>query len=90
MNTTDNDHHYYLSETHMDQAFMDNLAKQLGIPKDVQDTLDAGSAHPFTCRCDTCRKWWKAMGPQNMDESALPSFVPDYGPFSREEIEGVS
>lgn len=71
----------------MDQPFKDKPAEQLGIPKDVQDTLDVGSDHPFMCKCETCRQWWIAMGPYNFEDADKPGFIPHYGPFTQGEIE---
>lgn len=71
----------------MSREFMDNLAAQLGIPKEKQAALDVGSNHPFTCRCSTCRDWWKLMGPENAPE-VEEGEEPEYGPFTKEEIEG--
>jgi hypothetical protein len=56
----------------------DAIARMLGIPPDEQKALDAGSNHPYRCRCEKCRQWWKLMG---ADENGK------YGPFAREEIE---
>lgn len=39
------------------------LAADLGVEPEEQDILLTGSEHPYTCRCDTCREWWKMMGP---------------------------
>lgn len=58
----------------------DKLAKILGIPKETQNILDAGSSHKPSCRCETCRRWWQKMGPE--DDPRGP-----YGPFTIEEIE---
>lgn len=68
----------------MNQAEKDRLARLLGISKEDQQVLDAGSAHSFNCRCETCRRWWKKMGPQDADENGRGT---DYGPFTKEEIE---
>lgn len=61
----------------MDQANKDKLAKALGIPPEEQAVLDSGGDHPFTCTCETCRNWWKLMGPDG----------DTYGPFKPEDIE---
>lgn len=56
----------------------DALARQLGIPPADQAALDSGSAHPYACRCEVCRRWWRLMGAD-----------PDtgrFGPFTREEV----
>ena len=58
----------------------DKLAKALGLDKETQNTLDAGNAHPVHCTCETCKRWWQAMGPE--DDPRGP-----YGPFTIEEIE---
>lgn len=39
------------------------LAAGLGIPPEERDILLTGGDHPYFCRCDTCREWWKMMGP---------------------------
>ena len=36
--------------------------------------------HPYGCRCDKCKQWWKDMGPDPDDGG--------YGPFTAEEILG--
>lgn len=73
----------------MNQEQRDNLAASLGITPEEQISLDAGSNHPFTCRCETCRKWWVLCGPENEDEADEPGYVPKYGPFTQAEIEGA-
>ncbi len=35
--------------------------------------------HPYDCRCDSCRQWWRDMGPDPETDA--------YGPFTKEEIE---
>lgn len=59
------------------QARLDEIAAALRIPKVSQEVLDAGSNHPYSCRCETCWRWWKLMGPS--DDGG-------YGPFTEEEI----
>lgn len=61
----------------------DKLAAALGIDKDEQAVLDAGSSHRFGCRCRVCLAWWKMMGPQDADEEGNGT---DYGPFTAEEV----
>lgn len=39
------------------------LAADLGIPPEERDILLTGADHDYMCRCDTCREWWKMMGP---------------------------
>ena len=56
------------------QAVIWESARKAGVDGIV---LEA-TAHPYTCRCEKCRMWWKVMGPEE-DGS--------YGPFTREEIE---
>lgn len=68
----------------MTNEFMKQLGDALGIPEAEQKILDAGSNHIFGCRCETCRQWWKLMGPADADDDGNGS---DYGPFSKEEIE---
>ena len=53
------------------------LAGALGID-DWEDLL-AASDHPYGCRCEKCREWWRRMGPD-----------PDtgqFGPFTKDEID---
>lgn len=54
------------------------FAKLLGIPDETRDVLNTGSAHPYNCRCETCRQWWKAMGPDDGTGR--------HGPFTDDEI----
>lgn len=60
----------------MNQDQKDKLADALGIDKDTQQILDIGSSHNSSCRCEICRQWWIAMGPDG----------DSYGPFTRDEI----
>lgn len=53
------------------------LAEALGVTPGEREVLDAGSSHKSNCRCETCRRWWELVGP---DEDG------NYGPFSAEEI----
>jgi len=68
----------------MNQGQKDALARALGISPEDQQSLDAGGGHHYTCRCETCRKWWKLMGPADADEDGKGT---DYGPFTKEEVE---
>ncbi len=68
------------------QDFKDHLAESMGLSKEDRFVLDEGSNHPFSCKCETCRKWWIAMGPQNQ-EDVDDGAEPDYGPFTKQEIE---
>lgn len=45
---------------------------------DVENLRFAGD-HPYYCRCERCRRWWKSVGPDPDTDR--------YGPFSKEEIE---
>jgi len=63
----------------MDQNILDKIACALGIDKETQSILDIGSAHPPNCLCETCRRWWRHVGPETAEHP--------YGPFSIEEIE---
>lgn len=45
------------------------------------DNLIESGNHPYRCRCPKCKQFWKSLGP-DPDTN-------EYGPFSREEIEGV-
>lgn len=74
----------------MNQNFKDQMAASLGIDKPTQEALDVGSEHNFRCRCDVCRQWWVAMGPDNFEDADSPNYVPTYGPFTQAEIEGKS
>jgi len=56
-----------------------DLARALGIDATEQAILDSGSAHPFTCRCHLCLRWWVLMGPQDVAGK-------EYGPFTEEEV----
>lgn len=67
----------------MNQDQKDRLAAALGIPKNVQRVLDVGGSHPYSCRCDVCKEFWREMGPEQNGEGSV-----SYGPFTREEIEG--
>jgi hypothetical protein len=51
----------FAREGTMNQDFCDRLAKALGIPKEEQAALDAGSDHPYSCTCGTCREWWRLI-----------------------------
>lgn len=48
------------------------LKDRLGISNDFAEATN----HPYTCRCDKCREWWRKMGPDD----------DGYGPFTEEEI----
>lgn len=50
------------------------------------DAIEEGSNHPYTCRCDTCRQWWRNIGPE-LDLDGDGNEVRTYGPFKAEEIE---
>lgn len=55
------------------QDSIDRLREYLSTSKDFIDA----SNHPYSCRCDKCRDWWKAVGPDRAS----------YGPFTKEEID---
>ena len=55
------------------QNFLDDYAQQHGISKEFVECSD----HPYTCRCDGCKDWWRKMGPDDED---------GYGPFTAEEL----
>lgn len=57
---------------HQEQA----IADILGIDTETKAVLDAGSDHVFSCRCEVCRRWWAAMGPEDGS----------YGPFTEQEV----
>jgi hypothetical protein len=66
----------------MNQNQRDVLARQLDIPADEQAVLDAGSEHPFHCRCAVCLTWWVLMGPDGE-----PDDPGAYGPFTKREVD---
>jgi hypothetical protein len=57
------------------QKRMRALAEEAG----VTDEFVESSNHPYHCRCDKCRDWWLAMGPEQ-DKRGQCSF----GPFGDE------
>jgi hypothetical protein len=57
------------------QGFLERYAELVGISDDFLES----SEHPYTCKCDKCRSWWKDMGPDPTTGR--------YGPFTNEEIE---
>lgn len=59
-----------------------DIVKEHG--QEALDALDAGSNHPFTCRCLTCLRWWAHCGPEWEDEN-MPA---GYGPFTKDEVNG--
>jgi len=61
------------------QQFLDDYAEEHGISQAVVE----GSDHAYSCRCRVCLEWWATVGPQEDVE-----WEPQWGPFSREEIEG--
>lgn len=63
----------------MSQEQKNRWATLLGITPEEQVVLDAGSEHPFTCRCQTCLQWWVQMGPDGGETG-------NYGPFDEEEV----
>lgn len=66
--------HQSFRVTNMRQ-FLTTLAKAAGM---TEDALEANT-HPYYCRCDKCKEWWRLMG-QDQDTK-------EYGPFTKEEIE---
>lgn len=60
------------------QALLDQMASNWNI----DDAVIAGTDHAYNCRCDTCLKWWVAVGPEYEDEDSEPTF----GPFTKEEF----
>jgi hypothetical protein len=58
---------------------LDQVANAVILPPEEKIVLDEGSDHPHSCRCDTCKQWWKLMGPDPDNNM--------YGPFTKEEIE---
>ncbi len=69
------------------KEFAAAFAQAAGISPEEQAVLDAGSSHHFRCRCETCLQWWKLMGPENAEQIGMPDYVPEYGPFTPEEVE---
>ncbi len=57
------------------QKFLDLMAYDLGISQGFVEASD----HPYTCKCEKCKEWWKKMGPNSGTDA--------YGPFTAEEIE---
>jgi hypothetical protein len=62
----------------MDQNTKDKLAAAMGIPKRDQDIMDAAMNHDIDCKCETCKEYWRLVGPEEDG---------NYGPFTKEEIE---
>lgn len=65
------------------QDLVDRLAEEI-VKEDGPEALaalDAGSNHPYNCRCATCLTWWAHMGPDGGDAG-------DYGPFTKDEVNG--
>ena len=58
------------------QNLLQNLANEFGIEQEFIDASD----HPGHCRCEKCLAWWSIMYDADPDN-------PDYGPFTKEEIE---
>ena len=52
------------------------LQEQIAKEIDLQtlEVLDIASNHHYSCKCETCRKWWIACGP---DEDGCGSFTED-------------
>ena len=52
---------------------LDELREKLARSLEAQgadvNALDAGSNHPYSCRCETCWKWWKTMGLGDEDDA---------------------
>ena len=63
-----------MTRSHNLQQLLDNVAKEWEIPESFNESSD----HPYSCRCDGCREWWKRIGPDPEDNS--------YGPFTKEEL----
>ena len=40
-------------------------------------TFFEASDHPYECRCEKCKEWWRAVGPE-MEDDDTPI---GYGPF---------
>lgn len=62
---------------------LEQVKRKLGaaLPPETVKVLDEGSEHRYSCRCETCRRWWKEVGPEIGSDGE-----PSYGPFTEEEI----
>lgn len=52
------------------------------VEQDMRDRVLAfseASDHAFYCRCEKCKEWWRAVGPEEDGT---------FGPFTSEEIRG--
>lgn len=54
------------------------LAANLGLTPGERDMCLVAGEHPYTCRCDTCKQWWKSVGPDPATGKC--------GPFTFEEL----
>ena len=53
----------------------------------ISDDFAEASNHPAYCRCARCRRWWMDMiDSVDPDEINPDTGVPDYCPFSLDEI----
>jgi hypothetical protein len=53
--------------------------RQQAINADVPERVLDATSHGFFCRCDDCKEWWRAVGPEENGT---------FGPFTSEEIRG--
>jgi hypothetical protein len=58
---------------------LDDFVRKLKDMFDIDDDFVESTEHKYMCRCDKCRRWWKAMGQDPETNS--------YGPFEWYEIE---
>lgn len=63
------------------QQNLQNVFAGMGVSQDFM----AASDHPYDCKCDICKGWWKSMGPDPDTERCGPWTMEEL--FSKEEIE---
>jgi len=63
------------------EAFLEGLRQRANMSEPTARMLLEGSDHPYTCRCDICREWWAALGPEDLGDDKK-----GYGPFTEAEI----
>ena len=54
------------------------LAESLGLTPEERDICLTAGDHSYHCRCDTCKEWWKRVGPDPATGKC--------GPFTFEEL----
>ena len=60
--------------TPLQQAIRDMFSDDLDV-----EFMDA-TEHPYTCRCESCIKWWVTMGPEEGPDGWT------FGPFTEAEF----